>query len=396
MSKVYTVNDGKSKAEQIPSVEYINEILKMIEEQLLYKNEFHGFQSIKTTTEELPVGLKEQPAILAKDIGLDCNHKFVNDALLNTLIDKPTKFEVERNIEESKEELKKYMEKLYIRIVNTPNVINKLRDISTVLSDDTIASGLLNTLANKVNFEDFEAHGESSIHMNNNDRKALNILIKCLANGFSDWNAKDDACNAIKNKPESLPANGGNADTVANHSIEDIINKDDYDLVIGSSLEKYSKDSCDIYAENGFLNNNDIIVGGSSSITLFKRGYYNFDTFIGAYKVPMIYKGADCRLSLIHADEHIIFDNVVFSNIGFYKSKIFIKSNCEFKNVKFANCEITLYGSEACTITDCVFEKCDIVIEDIITNNIIKFNRFIQTKPIIYIGGSNIISDNIY
>ena len=396
MCKTYTVSNGTSESDQIPSIGYINELVKLIETRLMYPElEFNGFQSIKSDTEELPIGVKELPDISAKDVKTDSQHKFVNDAVLQTLKERPTKFEVEQSLDVVKEELKKYMDKLYIRIVNTPNVVNKLRDISSILSDDTIASGLLNTLANKMNLEDFESHKTSYAHMDNNDRKALNILIKCLSNGFADWNADDEAPNAIKNKPDSLPANGGNADTVANHSIEDIINKDDYDLVIGTSLEKYSKDSCDIYAENGFLNNNDIIVGGSSSITLFKRGYYNFDTFIGVYKVPMIYKGADCRLSWIHADGDVVLDNVIFNNIGFYKSKIFIKSNCEFRNVKFANCEITLYGSEACTITDCVFEKCDIVIKDIITNNIIKFNRFIQTKPIKYIGGNNIISDNI-
>lgn len=41
------------------------------------------------------------------------------------------------------------------------------------------------------------------------------------ANVQSDWNVEDDSSDAfIKNKPQSLPANGGNADTVGGHKVE--------------------------------------------------------------------------------------------------------------------------------------------------------------------------------
>lgn len=400
MSKVYTVNGGESGANQIPSIEYLNEIIKMIDDRFKCPNVVtDGFPSIKMKIEELPIGIKEQSIIAAKDIKTDSQHKFINEAILDTMIDKPTKFEMEQSLNDTKSDLIKYMDDIYMRIINTPNIINKLRDISTILNEDEISAGLLNTLAYKLNFEDFKEHNESSIHMNNNDRKALNVLIKCIISGFADWNAEDGACNAIKNKPESLPANGGNADTVSNHNIRDLINKDDYDVVIGTSFEKYSKDSCDIYAEEGRLND-DVIENAiesikGSGIILFKRGYYNLNHLFLDYSGTRIINGADCRLSWIHVNEAIFANNSVFKNIAFDKSRIFIKSNCEFKDVKFANCTIVFDSSVGCKITDCAFDKCVFEYEGSIMNNIIKFNRYIQTKPIVYIGGNNIISDNI-
>lgn len=402
MSKVYTVNDGIKASDQLPSIEYINELVKMIEDKFANtETENCGFPSIKIKTEELPVGIKEQGTVLAKDIKLDSQHKFVNNALLSAISYKASKFDVDRAIDNTKNDLKSYMDEIYTRIINTPNVINKLRDISVILNEDKELAGLLNALADKLNIEDFNEHIVSTTHMNNNDRKALNVLIKCLTDGFADWNAEDGAINYIKNKPESLPANGGNADTVANHSIKDLINKDDYDIVIGTSTEKYSKDSCDIYAKDCVIDPYELEEAlesmKGSGIILFKRGYYCLE-HAGlniVCKSHRIFNGVDSRLSWIHTDRDTHIDNATFKNIGFDRTKIYINSNCDIKDVRFSNCEIILNKSEGCNITDCIFDNCTFKIEGNMINNIIKFNRFIKTRPIQYIGGNNIISENI-
>ena len=318
MSKIYTVNNGKSRNEQIPSIGYIDEIVKMIEDKLVNKD-VEGFPSIKGTMEELPVGVKSLPEILAKDIKTDSQHKFINDAVLATVTEKPSKFEMEQSLEDIKIELKSYMDELYTRIINTPNVINKLRDISTILNEDEIVDGLLNTLAYKLNIEDYNNHIKSSSHINNNDRKALNVLIRCLSDGFADWNAKKGEYNAIKNKPKSLPANGGNADTIDNHGIKDLINKDDYDIVIGTSEAKYSKDSCDIYAENGKIDTDvlsshidSLNVGG---IILLKRGSYNTD-LMHLYNKSIILKGFNNKLTSIKVNKLVDLSNITIENIN--------------------------------------------------------------------------------
>ena len=395
MSKIYTIN-GDSEVKEIPSIEYIHELIKIIEDAIPDND---GFPTIKTYTEELNIVKNNQPIVLARDIKTDSEHKFISDGILATMVDKPSKFEVNEMINSSKEELNKKINETYMRIINTTNVIKKLRDISTILNEDKALDGLLSTMAYKVNMEDFENHCISYTHMNNNDRKALNILIKCLSGGFADWNAAPDEYNSIKNKPESLPANGGNADTIANHNIKDLINKDDYDIIIGSSAEKYSKDSCDIYAIDGNIDQETFTSLLSNLNTyygfiLFKRGVYNID-LINTYTSAFNFNGIDHRAVYITAKDSINIRNSVFTNMTFKDSKVYIGSSCEINNVSFVNCNIILDNTVASNIINCKFDNCTIIYNGSIINNIIKFNRYIRTKPIVYVGGNNIISENI-
>lgn len=400
MSKIYTLNNGSPEPDQIPSIEYLNELLKIIEDTFIsIDSNFNGFPSVIADAEELKINSENQDILHAKDIKTDSGHRFINEAILTTLIDKPSRLEIEQSLSETKQNIEDKVNETYMKIVNTPNVLNKLRDISIILNENKLISGFLNAISNKVSTETFKEHKESIIHINNNDRKALNILLKCVLSGFADWDAEDDSCNAIRNKPVSLPANGGNADTVSNHGIKDLINKNDYDLVVGSSTEKYSKDSCDIYAEDGLLD--EIIFEKAISLIkdsgniLFKRGCYSAHCINIDYKSHIIFTGFNNRLSWVHADENIIISNATFKHIGFKNTKVYIKSNCELKDIRFKNCEIVLSNSENCKITDCVFDECTIKADGNIINNIIVYNRYIQTKQFNYIGGNNIIKDNI-
>ena len=102
MSKIYTINNGGSPADQIPSIEYIDELKKMIEDYLFDHGTIAGFPSIKTNAEELPVGVTKIPDVLAKNVKTDSQHLFINDGILATMVDKPSKLELEKSLEESK------------------------------------------------------------------------------------------------------------------------------------------------------------------------------------------------------------------------------------------------------------------------------------------------------
>ena len=336
MAKVYNINN---EGDKVPSIEYIQELVKMIGDELRTLNtNFPGFPSIKSDVKEIDTSKKEISTVSADKIKTNPKRRFVNEALLTSFANKPSNFEVEQSILKVKQELEDSINKSYMKIVNTPNAIKKLRDIAMILNEDEVADGLLNTLSTKINNDDFKVHEESTAHMNNNDRKALNILLKCLADGFGDWNAEEGAVNAIKNKPESLPANGGNAESICNHSLKDIINKDDVDLVIGTK-DCYSKDSCDIYADNNVVDmklfESEISNLHDNCIVLFKRGKYNMEYLDAQYYLPMIFKGADRRLSCINVDDHAKLSNATFKHICFENSTIYIKSDCELIDVAF-------------------------------------------------------------
>lgn len=400
MSKIYSINNKESKPNNIPSIDYINEVVKMIENQLIIINkDFHGFPSIKQDIEEINTGDQDQ-YISAKKIKTDSRHRFINESLLTTFASKPSTFEVQQSIEQVKQEMHNKINESFMKVINSPKSINKLRDIAYILNENEAINGLLESIASKTTSEEFEEHAKSIAHMNNNDRKALNLLLDCIKNGFIDWEAKDGEVNAIKNKPESLPADGGNADTIANHAIKDIINKSTEDIVIGNSLEKYSKDACDIYAENGIIDQkileDAIDAIGNKGVIFIKQGEYTTE-YLDAqyYNLPVIYKGVDRKLTSIKINDHAKFNNTTFKHIGFKDSTIYIKSNCDLVDVLFDNCNIVLERSEMCNIKECVFNNCRISISGPIAKNIIVHNRYIFTKPIIYLSQNNIISENI-
>ena len=101
------------------------------------------------------------------------------------------------------------------------------------------------------------------------------------------------------------------------------------------------------------------------------------------------------KLTTVTAKDVIKMYNTSFKDIGLKDSNIYINSYNDLNNVEFKNCHITLYKSEECNISNCVFIDCKITIEGPIMNNIIVHNRFINTKPIVYLGTANIIKENI-
>ena len=171
------------------------------------------------------------------------------------------------------------------------------------------------------------------------------------------------------------------------------------DIVIGTSCPFYSKDSCDIYEKDGFINvehlESEINHINNNGVVLFKRGEYTIESLNAKYyNLPMIFKGADRRLSRIFVNDAKLY-NVTFKHIGFENSTIYIESAVDLDDVLFNNCDIILKRSEDCNIRNCIFENCRISIYGSIMNNFITHNRYIKTKPIIYLGSANVISDNI-
>ena len=75
--------------------------------------------------------------------------------------------------------------------------------------------------------------------------------------------------------------------------------------------------------------------------------------------------------------------------------EITIKSNVLFDNVWFRNCKIILDSSQTCKFKDCKFEKCSIIFSGSCFGNMIKDCYFVYTAIPKYIGGQNIIKDNI-
>jgi len=408
MSNVYKLSSANGEEYYIPSIEYINELLKLLEDAVMTHSlntalhngdpDFKGFPEIKTDKVGLNILeniLTNNMMIHASAIETDAAHMFITRTLLDTLIAKPTSAQLDERLNELKIKLEQELDNNYVRILNTPNAINKLRDISMILQEEGNLEALLQVMSEKVTTEDLKNHELSKFHLNDNDRKAINIILSFINEGCADWNATPDKYNYIRNKPESLPANGGNADTVANHEIKDVRNKHGEDFVIGVNNNNifYDKDSCDIMYEN--TESLKVIDNYSFDCTaLFKRGTYLMpDVYFKGH--PKMIKGMK-HLTVLNSGNGILsFDNMEVRDLTI-SGKVIISSNTILDNVVFSNCDITLSNAENCDIRNCVFSNCEFKLNGSFVHNVIAMNRFNMCSYVKYIGSDNVIFGNVY
>ena len=413
MSKLYNVFESENpENDALVSKMYVDVRIKALEDSI---KSFIGKNTLSSTNTSGDIDLKPYmdqvelldveiipPAqeITTSDIVEDSNHRFLTDAVLETIKDKPSKMEVEQLIENTKKDMDKSFNALYTRLLNMPNAVSKLKEISSYLENDADFDEVLNLISKKISVDDLTAHIQSNTHMNNQDRKALNYVIKFMQNGI-DWNANKHDPFAIKNKPESMKANGGNCDTVDNLSASQISRNRLEQLIIG--IDKYNKQyEVDILyslKEPDLSDNikNDIplsLVG----IVGFKPGVYkvsNLDfsrdntigdlTLRGSGNVSELFGNGNAKASL----NNIRFQDVKFN--GF--NSIIVNDSVIFDTVEFEDCTIIMDRANLCKITNCRFTNCKIICVNMI-NTIITNNVFINTTLPRFVG-NNTIANNV-
>jgi hypothetical protein len=415
MSKVYytygsdiknltpkTVDDD----DQVPSVKYVKDALKALTDEL--NDKIDGFSgSINYPLASLDVLGKnsqnendpdsESRKVRAEDIITDAKHKFITQAQLDSFKDKPTMQELNMVMSTISDEIEQRVDAAYVNIMNTPNALQKLKDLAILLRDNSDIIGISELAASKVDKKDFEVHKDSVLHMSSNDRKALNALIKALDIGFADWNATEDDQNFIKHKPTSLPANGGNADTLAGRSADAYLTSRVEDYVIG-----YDPDKSDITVDDDTKDITPIFRGNSyKGLMAIQSGiYYLSDdctiTSI-AYNTP-----GSCTISgnntatVINGQKHIIVldKGVILKNLMITDCAVIVKSNVEIEHVLFKNCNVEFASSSKSVMKYCTFEGSSFKYSGICQNNMVLFNRGDKSINFKYIGGNCIVDGN--
>lgn len=412
MANIYYLNPEENNMEdfnkndsnfQIPSVAYVENLIKKLNDIIISLNskEYNSEINTKESTDivEFPINNKPVDNIDIESINTDSNHKFISNTQLNIFREKPSKFELETAINDLRSELQKYLNQYFVNLLNTKDALQKIKDISNIIKSDANLNTLINTVSDKVSYNEFKDHIDSTMHLNNNDRKALNLLIGFISQGCADWNATEEEPNYIRNKPESLPANGGNSDTVSGYSSEDLLNHQIEDLIIGSD-DSYEKEKVDI-----FVNNSDItdiiktIKDRTEGLFTFRSGVYianilDLNMYSSSYG-NIIIRGVGNRNTIFKSESATFNGRIFIEDLNFIKSNIHIGSYCTFDNVVFTNCKVYIDCSNESTIRNCVFDNCQVIFNGACTNNMIINNRFIRSGNVQYIGGSNMISNNL-
>ena len=422
MPNIYTFNPNEDQKDnfdknnpnyQLASVAYVytlvKKVLDILEDHINNYNT-HSNDSIRENLEidpyanvticELPES-KNIDSISAENIDTNSKHQFISDAQLSLLKDKPSMHEVQTLIMDLRNEFKSNVNNSYNRLANSPNIIKKLRDIASIIENNNNLDSIFTALSDKVNATDLEQHINSAYHLTNNDRKALNLLLKFINKGCADWNATEDDPNYIRNKPASLPANGGNADTVGGYKVDKLINHQLEKYVYGVEGNDYQSNMVDaLFKKNEKV---DGIISALSSSQMgsyaFKNGEYQFDNFSLDTYYPaerhITIKGAN-HDTIFNANSVLVNGRVTIEDLTFTNANVTIKSFCTFDNVRFKNCTVIIDSSTQTDIRNCIFDDCIVTFRGILSNTMITGCRFINSGYPMYVSSNNIITNNLY
>lgn len=409
--------DENNNNYQLASVAYVNTLIKKLEDLIIsHENSDDPHSKLKDTNntinmnesldiKELNISNEITTPIDISMINTDSNHKFISDSLLSIFKDKPSEMELQSAIMDLRNEFKVMLNNYFTNLLNMSDSLQKIKDLSYFINEDDNLSKLLSVLSSKLDKESFSEHDKSIFHLNNNDRKALNLLLSFISEGCADWNADQEAPNYIRNKPESLPANGGNADTISGYSIDALLNHQIEDSIIGVINGKYNKERADIILtedadENAKIiryikNKTEGMYSFLSGTYLFTDFYLNMDSSLYG---NITIKGTGNRNTIFKTENGTINGTIYIKDIVFIQSELHIISNCTFDNVRFVDCTIHIDGSNEVTIKNCILENCTILTSGkfgTCNKNIIIYNRFIKSHLPNIVGLNNIIDNNI-
>ena len=391
----------------LASCAYVISLIKKVEDELLdhinsydaHKSSDHIESAINMNesidVKELPIENKTIENIEAVSINTDSTHKFISDTQLSIFKDKVSTFELQSAISNLRTELEKIVNDYFIKLINKEDAVQRIKDIECAISESKDLDSIISLLSGKATKNELNDHAKSIFHLNNNDRKALNLLIKFIEKGCADWNAPSTEPNYIRNKPESLPANGGNADTVGGYKPKDLLNHQAYDIIIGIGVLITNVDF--LLPPDGSKNDDLISVLTQSDTKyshslMFRSGFYKFKTIsLSSHSIT----GAPNNATKFYV-ESMSLNQTTLRDIQFKDSVIHIESNVNLENCSFVSSIIYLEASYESTIRNCSFDNCNIVFNGACMDNIITGNRFKKSRwPSSYYGGGNMIVNNL-
>ena len=279
----------------------------------------------------------------------DETHRFVTDEEKQLWNNKAETVYVNESADKVLKTAKAFTDSKIAAIFNsTEDQLQVLRSLTFELkNDDTVKQffDLYNECAKNKELQEHTLN--SKIHMSNSDRILLTTVSEAINSGMNpDWNETNaSSLKYIENKPASLPANGGNADTVGGYSAEDLLNdRCFYDHIISQD-----DDIDNMITKEGFC-------------VLVKPGSYT-----------------------IEGDELVIkTSNTTISGIGNISKLLngsikIIGNNNTIENITFVN-------------TDGIVNKTAIYVEG--NDNIIRNNTIMNYNEGILVEGSNNIIQN--
>lgn len=242
-------------------------------------------------------------------------NRFVSDLDKSTWNNKVDRDYMDETISKTLSTVKSMIDTKVANMFNTAeDQLEVLRSLAFELKNNNTVKEFIGMYNECIKTEDFKEHVlNDKIHLNRNDIALLENVKSLLESGFPDFSI-----------PKSLPANGGNADTVGNYKAEDLLNnKDFYDYTIGDS--SYDKNKVSVIADNAETIEDILFLISKQKgySILFRPGRYTINKEIELKVSNMIIRGIGNISNLIGATFKIIGNNNIIENITF-TNKTFI------------------------------------------------------------------------
>ena len=369
MSIVYKYKAPDSiKDDLLVSKEYVDLRLKRLEDAINNTTS----RSIPPILDNVAVNDLDlsSTTIRASSVVQDPGNRMVSDAQLASFKARPSAGEVDSKLKGMEADIKKYVDDIYNRFLNMPNAVERLKKISQMISNDDTLNQFFQALDNTISESDFDRHIKSSAHIDNNERKALNILLDLINDGTVDRLVK------AKTKIEALSNDVSVVSSQANNKFEDKI----------YTPENYPSDF-------NMTKNNGVIS--------FKSGKYIFDMpIIANTALPLIINGSgmDTTKFIINTDN--VFNNCTIRDLSFEQSMdlkelavIKICGDTVLDGVSLTGCKVVITGDNV-IMERCRFDDCGFSFSQYSNNILITHNRFTRTKMPMFMSQSVIINEN--
>ena len=205
---------------------------------------------------------------------------------------------------------------------STEDQLQVLRSLAFELKKDDIVKSFFDLFNDCTKNKEFQEHSlNDKIHMSKSDRNLLNDVKEALNSGLNpDWNeTNQSSLSYIENKPKSLPANGGNADTLSGYKVEDLLsNRSFYDYTIGTDV--YDMSDVSILTDDNTVTQKiddviKLINKGKGYNILFKPGNYKLEKELIIKASNVTISGIGEISKLLGASIKIVGNNNIIENI---------------------------------------------------------------------------------
>lgn len=261
-------------------------------------------------------------------INQNSNNRFVSDKEKDSWNNKVEKTYVDSSIEKTLATAKAFTDTKVANIFNsTEEQLQVLRSLAFELKQDDIVKKFFDLYNECVKNKEFNEHSlNQNIHMSREDASLLTNVKTLLENRINpDYNEIDPTSpKYICNKPESLPANGGNADTVKGYDVDELLNnRSFYDVVIGTPEYDISEVSITTDKETLTKSIKNIIsvLGKNIYTVLFKPGVYDINDTLTIMASNATISGFGEITNFKNISIEIIGNNNIIENISIDGSK---------------------------------------------------------------------------